>query len=116
MTTTRRLMWAAFIDGLGPPDTIRYGALPVPEPGPTDVLVRVHAVAVNPVDTMIRSGRYRTLVDFPFVIGRDLVGRVAELGSQVTGFAIGDPVWCNSLGHDGRQGACLLYTSPSPRD
>lgn len=102
-------MWAAYIDELGPPDAIRYGALPVPEPGPTDVLVRVHAVAVNPVDTMIRSGRYRTPLDFPFVIGRDLVGRVADVGSQVTGFAIGDPVWCNSLGHDGRQGAAAQY-------
>lgn len=41
-------MWAAWIEELGGPERIRYGELPVPRPGPTDVLVRVEAVAVTP--------------------------------------------------------------------
>ena len=93
---------AAFIEQFGPSSAIRYGELPAPVPGPTDVLVDVLATTVNPVDTMIRSGAYHTEVSFPFVIGRDLVGRVATPNQ---GFADGELVWCNSLGHAGRQGA-----------
>lgn len=96
-------MRAAFIEELGPAENIRYGQLPPPTPGPTDVLVDVVATTVNPVDTFVRSGRYRTPMTFPFVVGRDLVGTVAAAGPG--GFSVGDPVWCNSLGHDGRQGA-----------
>ncbi|HET8681976.1 MAG TPA: NADPH:quinone reductase [Micromonosporaceae bacterium] len=109
-------MTAAFITGFGPPDAIRVGPLPVPAPGPTDVLVRVEAVAVNHVDTFIRSGAYRTGVTFPFVIGRDLVGTVAQPGSAVTTFRPGQRVWCNSLGHDGRQGSFAGYAvAPADR-
>lgn len=98
-------MHAAYIEQLGPPEVIRYGELSCPQPGPTDVLVDVTAATVNPVDTFVRSGAWRTPVEFPFVIGRDLVGTVAAAGPGAVGFRVGDPVWCNSLGHDGRQGA-----------
>ncbi|WP_371498444.1 NADPH:quinone reductase [Kitasatospora sp. NBC_00374] len=98
-------MRAAFIEQLGPPQNIHYGEVPAPVAGPTDVLVDVLAVSVNPVDTFVRSGVFRTPVPFPFVIGRDLVGRVASAGPGAAGFAEGDLVWCNSLGHGGRQGA-----------
>jgi len=96
---------AAHVDRRGPAESIRVGPLPVPEPGPDDVLVAVTAVTVNPVDTYVRSGRYDTPIPLPFIIGRDLVGTVADVGSAVTDLAVGDPVWCNSLGHAGRQGA-----------
>ncbi|GIH67980.1 NADPH:quinone reductase [Sphaerimonospora thailandensis] len=98
-------MRAAFIEQLGPPETIRYGEVPTPRPGPTDVLVDVVAVSVNPVDTFVRSGLFQVPMEFPFVIGRDLVGTVVEAGPGAPGFAPGDMVWCNSLGHGGRQGA-----------
>ncbi|GAA2739942.1 MULTISPECIES: NADPH:quinone reductase [Kitasatospora] len=98
-------MRAAFIERLGPPANIRHGDLPAPVPGPTDVLVDVAAVSVNPVDTFVRSGVFRTPVAFPFVVGRDLVGTVAAAGPGAAGFAVGDRVWSNSLGHEGRQGA-----------
>lgn len=109
-------MRAAYIEHLGPVDEIRYGELPDPRPGPDGVLVRVAATTVNPVDTFIRSGAWRTPVEFPFVIGRDLVGTVVETGAGVTGFRSGDPVWCNSLGHAGRQGAAAeLAVVPADR-
>jgi NADPH:quinone reductase-like Zn-dependent oxidoreductase len=73
------------------------------------VLVRVEVVVVNPVDTMVRSGAYVTPTPFPFVVGRDLVGTVAAAGAGVAGFAPGDRVWCNSLGHGGRQGSFADY-------
>ncbi|WP_151769772.1 NADPH:quinone reductase [Streptomyces abyssomicinicus] len=98
-------MLAAYIEELGPPDVIRVGELPPPRPGPCDVLVDVEVTAVNQVDTFVRSGAFRTPVPFPFVVGRDLVGTVAEAGPGAPGFRPGDRVWCNSLGHAGRQGA-----------
>ncbi|MCN9244723.1 NADPH:quinone reductase [Streptomyces sp. RY43-2] len=98
-------MRAAYITQLGSPDVIRYGELPPPVPGPHDVLVDVEVSAVNHVDTFVRSGAWRTPVEFPFVIGRDLVGTVVRAGPGAPGFQAGDRVWCNSLGHDGRQGA-----------
>lgn len=102
-------MRAAHVTELGPPDNIRLGELDIPQPGPSDVLVRVYAAAVNPVDTFVRSGAYPTPTPFPFVVGRDLVGEVTALGSGAAGFALGERVWCNSIGHDGRQGAVAEY-------
>lgn len=101
-------MRAAFIDSTGPAESVRIGELPVPVPGPTDVLVEVVATAVNQVDTLIRAGVYRTAMPFPFVVGRDLTGSVAAAGPG-TGFQPGDRVWCNGLGHEGRQGACAEF-------
>lgn len=101
-------MSAAYVTSLGPPDRIRVGELPVPAPGPTDVLVAVEVVAVNPVDTLIRSGAYPTPTPFPFIVGRDLAGTVARPGPGAP-FRPGDRVWCNSLGHDGRQGSSAGY-------
>jgi NADPH:quinone reductase-like Zn-dependent oxidoreductase len=96
---------AAYITALGPADFIEVGYLPVATPGPTDVLVRTEAMAVNNVDTLVRSGAYRTPTPFPFIIGRDLVGTVLSAGPGAALFSEGDRVWCNSLGHGGRQGS-----------
>lgn len=115
-------MDAAFVERLGPPDNIRHGTLPPPVPGPDEVLVDVLATTVNPVDTFVRSGAFRTEVVLPLVLSRDLVGTVA---ASVNGFTAGEPVWCNSLGHGGRQGAAAsqavvaadrLYRLPSGAD
>lgn len=106
-----RRMRAAWIEHRGPADAIRHGELPVPTPGPTEVLVGVDAVAVNPVDTFVRSGAYHTPLPFPFVVGRDLVGTVAAAGTGVSGFSVGDPVWSNSCGHDGRQGVTAEFAA-----
>jgi NADPH:quinone reductase-like Zn-dependent oxidoreductase len=96
---------AAYITEFGAPELIRYGTLPIPAIGPTDVLVRTEAVAVNPVDCLIRAGVYRTPTPFPFVVGRDLAGVVVATGPGAVGVAVGDRVWSNSLGHGGRQGS-----------
>lgn len=98
-------MRAAFLERFGPPDVIRYGQLPPPRLRPGEVLVDVDVTAVNHVDTFVRSGAWRTPVPLPFVVGRDMAGEVAAVGDGVHGFAVGDRVWCSSLGHAGRQGA-----------
>ncbi|MBO0687799.1 MAG: alcohol dehydrogenase catalytic domain-containing protein, partial [Candidatus Dormibacteraeota bacterium] len=109
-------MRAAYVTELGPPENIQLGELAEPKLGALDVLVRTQALAVNFVDTLIRSGRYPTPKTFPFVIGRDLVGVVAATGDAVDGFRAGDGVWCNSLGHGGRQGSFAGYAAvPSER-
>ncbi|SEK96057.1 zinc-binding alcohol dehydrogenase family protein [Roseateles sp. YR242] len=66
--------------------------LPMPEPGPQDLLVEVRAVAVNPVDTKVRQGRPASDAT-PVVLGWDAVGQVRALGTEVSGFAVGDRVW-----------------------
>lgn len=108
--TTPETMRAAFIRRTGGVEQIEVGTLPVPRPGPTDVLVRVQASAVNRVDLFVRSGAYETPLPFPFVIGRDLVGTVERAGPGVQAdFQPGARVWCNSLGHHGRQGPFAEY-------
>jgi NADPH2:quinone reductase len=118
-------MKAAFIERFGPPDVIRYGELSTPRVGPRDVLVRVEAVAVDSIDAYIRSGTYPVQAPMPFIIGRDLVGTVVETGPGVTGFHLGDKVWANNQGYEGRQGSFseysavaedLLYTLPTGAD
>jgi NADPH:quinone reductase-like Zn-dependent oxidoreductase len=102
-------MRAAFITEPGPSEAIQVGELAVPVPGPTVVLVAIEVSALNPADTFIRSGRYPTPMPLPFVVGRDLVGTVTAV-CPGSGFAPGERVWCNSLGHGGRQGLGATYT------
>ncbi|MGN6752289.1 MAG: NADPH:quinone reductase [Intrasporangium sp.] len=109
-------MRAAYITRLGGPQVIEVGELPDPVRGRGDVLVRVGHASVNHVDTFVRSGGYRTPTPFPFVIGRDLVGTVVDVGPGVVGFEPGQPVWCNSMGHGGRQGSSSeLVAVPAER-
>jgi len=105
---SKATMRAAFFRRPGPPEAVEVGELPVPTPGPADVLVAVEVAAINPTDTLIRSGRWPTLMPLPFVTGCDLVGTVTAAGAG-SGFSSGDRVWSNSLGHAGRQGTCAEY-------
>jgi zinc-binding alcohol dehydrogenase family protein len=73
------------------PDCLVDVVLPVPTPGPRDLLVRVEAVSVNPVDVKIRGGRDPEGADR--VIGWDAAGVVVALGSEVAFFAVGDEVY-----------------------
>jgi len=115
-------MKAAFIEKPGPPENICYGAVPDPKPGDSQVLVRVKAVAVNPIDTYIRSGMIKAELPTPFIIGCDLAGTVERVGSNVTRFKMGDRVWGSNQGLLGRQGTFAelaavdenyLYPTPS---
>lgn len=98
-------MRAAFFDRVGDPSVIRWGTLPDPAAGPGQVRVRPEAVAVDAVDTLVRSGKWATPLEPPTAVGRDLVGIVDEIGAGVTGMRVGDRVWTSSAGYDRRPGA-----------
>ncbi|MEM9881999.1 MAG: zinc-binding dehydrogenase [Planctomycetota bacterium] len=88
-------MKAIIVPETGAPSVLTAAELPDPTPGPTELLVEVHATATNPVDTKIRSGRFRAPVEFPLVAGYDVSGRVAAIGKQVTKFRPGDAVYAS---------------------
>jgi NADPH2:quinone reductase len=114
-------MKAAFIEQTGPPEKITYGDLPKPKPTASQVLVKVEAVAVNPVDTYIRAGMYPAELPLPFIVGCDLAGVVEAVGPEATRYRPGDRVWGSNQGLLGRQGTfaqyaaveeCWLYPTP----
>jgi NADPH:quinone reductase len=97
-------MKAAYINQTGGLDNIIYGDLPDPEPAANQCLIHVVAVDVNPVDLYIRSGTVPTKLNFPYILGRDLAGKVVATGAEVKRFKIGDRVWATGQGWEGRQG------------
>src|SRR4051794_26403607 len=84
-------MKAVLLYEYGGPDKLRFEDSEVPEYGDNEVLVRVRATSLNPVDWKIRSGaaRDRMPVEFPAILGRDLSGEVVASGRNVTGFPKG---------------------------
>jgi len=92
MYTTITTMQAVRQHALGGPEVLVVEDVPVPEPGPTEVLVRVTAAGVNPVDWKVRAGG-GLLGEPPFTVGWDVAGVVEKLGAGVTRFAAGDRVF-----------------------
>lgn len=88
-------MKAMVIDGFGGPEVMRLTEIATPAPGPGEVLIRIRATSVNPVEWKIREGGLARLFPclFPLVLGWDAAGTIAALGEGVTGFEIGDRVW-----------------------
>lgn len=74
---------------------VRAGEMPEPRVGADDVLVRIHAASVNPLDLKIRDGDFKAILPYrlPLVLGNDLAGVVVQVGSAVTRFAVGDEVY-----------------------
>src|SRR3954451_3804858 len=104
-------MKAAYIEQTGPPENIKVGELPEPTPGPGQVLVRVHAVSLNPIDLYIRSGMVAFPLAFPYVIGCDVAGTVEALGPSCKRLKVGDRVWGSNQGLLGRQGVASGYAA-----
>jgi len=97
-------MKAAYINKTGPPENIIYGELPAPQAAGSQCLIRVSAVAVNPIDTYVRGGMVPMKLAFPFIIGCDLAGSVVATGPEAKRFKPGDRVWGSNQGLLGRQG------------
>jgi NADPH2:quinone reductase len=115
-------MKAAFYHSPGPPDVLQVGDLPTPRPGPGQVLVRVRAAALNPIDTYIRAGAVSMPRPQPAIPGCDLAGTVEAVGPGAVLFKPGDRVWGSNQGLFDRQGtfaeyACVaeewLYPTPA---
>lgn len=88
-------MRAVVINEYGTSEALTLVDLKAPSPGPDEVLIRVRAAGVNPVDWKIRSGMLRMMLwlKFPFIPGFDISGDVASVGSHVNRFKPGDPVY-----------------------
>lgn len=98
--------------GYGGPETQEFVELPMPEPGPSELLVKVRSAGVNPVDHKIRQGLLRDAAprELPSEFGSEVSGVVQEVGQDVDGFSVGDEVFGSPApGH----GAFSEYTVTS---
>ncbi|NIL96901.1 MAG: zinc-binding dehydrogenase [Planctomycetales bacterium] len=107
-------MKAAYLEETGPPEVIHYGDLPKPQPQAGQLLVKVAAVSVNPIDTYIRGGADFFKLPLPYIVGCDLAGTVEAVGPAVTRFKVGDRVWGSNQGLLGRQGTFAQYAAVDP--
>jgi len=101
-------MKAIVLNTFGGPDAFELRDVPKPVPGAGQVLVRVHATSINPLDFQVRRGDYPDLVPLPAITGHDVSGVVEEVGAGVTAFVPGDEVWYTPQIFDG-QGSYAEY-------
>lgn len=87
-------MKAIVLHEFGAPGKLKYEDVEDPRPGEGEVLVRLAATSINPVDFKLRSGSMQAYMplELPTVLGRDLSGVIRELGPGVTSFSVGDRV------------------------
>jgi NADPH:quinone reductase-like Zn-dependent oxidoreductase len=90
-----KTMKAVCIYSHGGPEVLRYEEMPLPRPQTGEVLVRVHAAGINPVDWKIREGLLHDLLQhaFPLVLGWDVSGVVESLGPDTSRLRVGDEVY-----------------------
>uniref|UniRef100_A0A0C9S2K5 TSA: Wollemia nobilis Ref_Wollemi_Transcript_19001_1263 transcribed RNA sequence n=1 Tax=Wollemia nobilis TaxID=56998 RepID=A0A0C9S2K5_9CONI len=107
---------AWFYSEYGSVDVLQFGELPMPKPGPGEILIKVRAAALNPVDFKIRQdGLFRGAgAGFPVVPGCDVAGVVAEVGEGASKFAPGDEVYADmqdfTAGEPKQLGTLAQYT------
>lgn len=106
----RPTMKAFFVEQVDGPFVSREVATPVP--APNEVLVRIAASGVNPLDTKIRAGKAaHAHHPFPAVLGMDMAGTVVAVGANVAGFKVGDQVFGVTGGVGGIQGSLAEYAA-----
>ena len=88
-------MKAVVVHQYGGPEVLKFEEYPDPVPGPGEVLVRVAATSVNPIDYKRRAGQTKDFypIKFPGLIGVDIAGTVVNAGPGVEGFSVGDHVF-----------------------
>jgi NADPH:quinone reductase-like Zn-dependent oxidoreductase len=88
-------MKAAIIRAYGSPEVLKYEDVPDPAPGAGEILVRISAAGVNPVDTYFRAGARSSShpLSFPAILGWDLAGTVTSLGAGTSGFSVDEEVF-----------------------
>ncbi len=86
------------IDEFGGPEVVHVADAPLPEPGAGELLIKVKAASVNPVDFKIRSGKYPAVQQdkLPYVLGRDLCGVVKACGHGETAYALDEVIYANT--------------------
>jgi len=88
-------MKAFIIDRYGKKEVGRIGEMPDPEVRDDDVLIRIHAASINPLDTKTRSGEFKLILPYrlPLILGNDMAGTVVRVGARVRNFKPGDEVY-----------------------
>ena len=86
-------MKAIVLKSFGGPESFELVDVPRPIPNTGQVLVRVHATSINPLDYQIRRGDYPDMVQLPAITGHDVSGVVEQVGPGVTNYSPGDEVW-----------------------
>jgi NADPH2:quinone reductase len=88
-------MKAMILERFGPPESMTWDEIATPSPAPGEVLIRIRAAGVNPVDWKIAEGGLERLFpcSFPLIPGWDAAGTIAALGEGVEGFSLGERVW-----------------------
>ena len=92
-------MQAVVATDYGPPENYLLADVPVPRPGPGQILVRIAAASINPADIRLPSGEFRDAVPlgFPHVPGNDFAGTVSEVGAGVAAYRIGDEIFGQAI-------------------
>jgi NADPH:quinone reductase-like Zn-dependent oxidoreductase len=108
-SATSQTMKAIRIHNYGGPEVLQYEDAPRPQPQAGEVLIRVHAAGVNPIDWKVREGHMKDFWPhkFPLILGLDVSGTVEEVGPGVSRFKIGDEVY--SVPDPTRNGAYADY-------
>jgi NADPH2:quinone reductase len=86
-------MKAIRVNEFGGPEQLVLEVIDDPRPGPGEVLVKIHAVGINPVETYIRTGTHAVKPELPYTPGHDAAGEIVALGDDVTGLSVGDRVY-----------------------
>jgi NADPH:quinone reductase len=109
-------MKAIVVHEFGGPEVLKVEELPEPSPGASQVLIRVKAIGVNPVDVYIRTGTYARKPQLPYIPHSDIGGVVEAVGSSVTRFAKGDRVYAFAVSGGGAELAAAeeWQTQPLP--
>jgi len=108
-------MKALVLTDFGDADNFELREVPDPQPGPGQVLVRVAATSVNPVDYKIRHGGSAIAPELPAILGMDVAGTVEAVGGGVTGFGPGDEVYGCAGGLRGIPGALAEWMAADAR-
>src|SRR5881396_1355141 len=94
-----RFMRAIRVHEYGGPAVLKLEDVADPKPGVGDVLVRVRAAGVNPVDAYMQSGAYVRKPPLPYTPGQDGAGEIQAAGAEVRGFKAGDRVYISGVGN-----------------
>jgi NADPH:quinone reductase-like Zn-dependent oxidoreductase len=88
-------MEVVIIDKFGSREVMKVRKLPIPTPGPNEILLKVKAASINPVDWKIREGQFPAIKSdkLPYVLGRDLSGVVEACGTETKGHEKGDEIY-----------------------
>jgi NADPH2:quinone reductase len=86
-------MKSAMLKEFGSVENFEIVDLPIPKPGFREVLVKVYATSINPLDLQVRRGDYKNELELPVITGHDISGEIVELGPGVENFKVGDEVY-----------------------